>query len=68
MLELNLKCETIDEARMYLNGPQYLALIDDFYNALRSARKHGTDADVLKQVDSFMPELLAAVDNSTGAY
>jgi len=68
MLELNIKCETIDEARVYLNGPQYLNLIDDFYNALRSARKHGNDVDVLKQVDSYMNELREAIDNSSGAY
>lgn len=68
MLELNIKCDTLDEARVYLNAPQYLNLIDDLYNALRSARKHGTDADVLKQVDSYMNELREAIDNSTGAY
>lgn len=68
MLKLKIKCESIDEARVYLNGPQYLALIDDFYNALRSAQKHGTDADVLKAVDKFFPDLRAAIDNSTGAY
>lgn len=68
MLELNLKCETIDEARVYLNGPQYLNLLDDFYNALRSARKHGSDADVLAKVELFMPDLQEAIDNSTGPY
>lgn len=68
MLELNLKCESIEEARVYLNAPQYLALIDDFFNALRSARKHGTDADVLKTVEQFYPEMCNAIDNSTGAY
>ena len=68
MLELNIKCDTIDEARVYLNAPQYLNLLDDFYNALRSARKHGNDVDVLKQVDAYMNELRAAIDNSQGAY
>ena len=68
MLELKIKCESLDEARVYLNAPQYLALIDDFFNALRSARKHGTDADVLKAVDGYLPELCNAIYNSTGAY
>lgn len=68
MLELKLQCESADEARVYLNAPQYLNLIDDFYNALRSARKHGSDADVLKQVESYLPDLLAAIDNSQGPY
>lgn len=68
MLELNIKCESIDEARVYLNAQQYLNLIDDFYNALRSARKHGTDQDVIKVVAQFYPEMCSAIDNSTGAY
>lgn len=68
MLELKIQCETPEEARVVLNAQQYLNLLDDFYNALRSARKHGTDVDVLKQVDAFMPELRAAIDNSQGAY
>lgn len=68
MLELNIKCDTLEEARVYLNAQQYLNLIDDFYNALRSARKHGSDVDVLKQVDAYMNELREAIDNSTGAY
>ncbi len=68
MLELKIQCESTEEARVVLNAQQYLNLLDDFYNALRSARKHGTDVDVLKQVDAFMPELRAAIDNSQGAY
>ncbi len=68
MLELNIKCESLEEARIYLNAQQYHNLLDDFYNALRSAQKHGTDADVLKAVDKFFPDLRAAIDNSTGAY
>lgn len=68
MLELKIQCEDADEARVVLNAQQYLNLIDDFYKALRSARKYGTDADVLKQVDNFMPDLCTAIDNSTGPY
>ena len=68
MLELKLHCESHDEARVYLNAHQYLNLLSDFCAALRSARKHGTDADVLRQVDVFLPELMNAIDNSTGAY
>ena len=68
MLELKIQCESTEEARVYLNAPQYLGLIDDFFNALRSAQKHGTDADVLKVVDQFYPEMCNAIDNSTGAY
>ena len=68
MLELKIQCESLEEARVVLNAQQYLNLIDDFYNALRSARKHGSDADVLKVVDQFYPEMCNAIDNSTGAY
>lgn len=68
MLELKIKCESHDEARVYLNAHQYLNLLSDFTAALRQARKHGTDADVLKQVEHFMSDLTQAIDNSTGAY
>jgi hypothetical protein len=68
MLELNIKCATIEEARVVLNAQQYLNLIDDFFNALRTARKHGTEEDVLKIVDQFYPEMCNAIDNATGAY
>lgn len=68
MLELKIQCETPEEARVVLNAQQYLNLIDDLFNALRTARKHGSDADVLKIVDQFYPEMCNAIDNSTGAY
>ena len=68
MLELKLQCESLEEARVYLNAQQYHNLLSDFYNALRSARKHGTDKDVLFQVEQFMPDLCKAIDNSEGAY
>ena len=68
MLELKIQCENADEARVVLTAQQYLNLIDDLYNQLRTARKHGTDADVVRIVDSFMPDLSNAIDNSQGAY
>lgn len=68
MLELNIKCESLDEARVYLNAHQYLNLISDLYAALRQARKHGTDTDVLAQIEHFMPDLTRAIDHSEGAY
>ena len=68
MLELKIQCENADEARVVLNAQQYLNLIDDLYNQLRTARKYGTDADVVRIVDSFMPDLSNAIDNSQGAY
>jgi hypothetical protein len=68
MLELNIKCESLEEARVYLNAQQYLNLISDLCAELRNARKHGTDETVVKVVDNFMTDLMAAVDNSDGAY
>lgn len=68
MLELKIPCESADEARMYLNAPQYHNLISDLYQCLRSAQKHGEDSDVLKVVDKFMPDLVHAIDHNTGAY
>jgi len=68
MLELNIKCESIDEARIYLNAPQYLNLITDLQVAIRNAQKHGNDASVLQVVNAFYPDLCKAVDDNTGAY
>lgn len=68
MLELKISCENADEARMYLNAPQYHSLIYDLYNALRRATKHGTEADILEQVRNFLPDLSNAADNQTGPY
>ena len=68
MLELNIKCESLEEARVYLNAPQYHNLISDMYSGLRSARKHGTDADVIMFVDNCLDGLYKAVENSGGAY
>jgi len=67
MLQLKLNCESVDEARVYLNAQQYLNLITDLTEALRTASKHGTDADVVKVVENFMPVLYNCVDN-TGPY
>lgn len=68
MLELNLKCESVEEMRTYLNGPQYLNLISDLQQALRTAQKHGTDSDVLQVVVNFYPDLCAAMDHHEGPY
>ena len=68
MLELKIQCENADEARMYLNAPQYHNLISDLYQALRSSLKHGNDADVLKVVDQFQPDLANALDHHQGPY
>lgn len=68
MLELKITCESVEEARCYLNAPQYHNLISDLYAALRNARKHGKPTDVLQVFDNFMPDLLKAIEHSDGAY
>lgn len=68
MLELKIHCDDADQARMYLNGPQYHNLISDLYQSLRSALKHGNDADVLKVVEQFQPDLATALDSHQGPY
>lgn len=68
MLELNIKCDSTEEAHVYLNAHQYLNLLTDFAEALRSAQKHGGNADVLHQVNVFYPEMLRAIEHHTGAY
>ena len=68
MLELKIKCESPEEARVYLNAPQYHNLISDLYSGLRNARKHGTEADLAMFVDNYIDDLYKAIENSQGAY
>ena len=68
MIEINLKCESVEEARVYLNAPQYHNLISDMYSGLRNARKHGEDSDVIMFVDNYLDDLYKAIENSEGAY
>lgn len=68
MLELNIKCETLEEARIYLNAMNYVSLLQDLRANLRDARKHGTDTDVLRVVDNFLPDIAQACDHADGAY
>jgi hypothetical protein len=67
MFELNIKCESADEARIYINGPQYLNLLEDIYNAVRASQKHG-DGDLDKVLEMFLPDISRAIDHSEGAY
>lgn len=68
MIEITIKCESLEEARIYLNGPQYHNLISDLCGAFHSARKHGESSEVIALVDNYMPDLFKAVENSEGAY
>ena len=67
MLELKITCESHEEARVYLNAPQYHNLLSDVYQAARSSQKHG-DGDLGKVLKSFLLDICNAVDNSNGAY
>ena len=68
MLELKITCETADELNIYANAVGLHNLLSDLRNALRNSYKHGTDADVLKTVENFYPDIIRAVDHSEGAY
>ena len=68
MIEITIKCETLEEGRIYTNAINYLSLLQDLRANLRDARKHGTDADVLRVVENFMPDIAQACDHSDGAY
>ena len=68
MLELKITCDSAEEARIYLNAHQYLNLLTDFTEAIRSATKHGTEKDVLHQVTVFYREMCSATEHHMGAY
>jgi|694.fasta_scaffold34146_5 hypothetical protein len=68
MLKLNIDCEDNQEAMVYLNAPQYLALITDLTQAVRNAEKHGDDQSLLKVIRDFYPDLCRAMDHVEGAY
>lgn len=68
MLKLNIDCQDNQEAMVYLNAPQYLAIITDLTQAIRNAEKHGSDESLLIVVREFYPDLCRAVDHVEGAY
>lgn len=68
MITIQFQCESQEEAHVYLNAQNYLNLIHDLYSAITSARKHGTDKDVLHQIEHFLPELGRAAEHNLGAY
>ena len=70
MLKLQFDFETNEEAHHVLNAQNYYNLLSDLYYAIRNARKYGDnpDTEILKVVESFMPELTHAIDHPQGAY
>jgi hypothetical protein len=69
MLKLELQFDNHEQASIVLNAQNYYNLLHDFYNALRSARKHGEgDGAVAKVVEDFWSELAHAIDHPQGAY
>lgn len=68
MLQFKIICDTIDELNIYTNAISYHNLLGDLYAAIRTAQKHGTEAEVLKVVGTFYPDIVRAVDHSRGAY
>ncbi len=68
MLELKIHCESLEEARIYLNATNYLSLLQDMREALRNAQKHGGDGAVLQVVQNFLPDIAQACVHNEGAY
>ena len=68
MIEIKVQCECWDEVRMLSNATQLHHLMQDYMDAMRSARKHGTEADQLKVFDRFEQDIYRALENHLGAY
>jgi hypothetical protein len=68
MLELKINCDTIDEINIYANAVSLHNLLSDLCEQFRTAQKHGTDADVVKVVQNFFPDLCKAVEHCQGPY
>lgn len=68
MIEIKVQCECWDEVRMLSNATQLHHLMQDYMDAMRSARKHGTEADQLKVFDRFESDIYRALENHLGAY
>jgi hypothetical protein len=70
MLELNIKCDSVEEARVYLNAQQYLNLITDFAEALRNAEKYSDNVDqaMLLALNGYKDDFRRAAEHHTGAY
>lgn len=68
MITLKFDCESTEQANIYLNAQGYYNLIYDFYNAVRSARKHGTDTEIVKVVELFYSQFSDSIDHNQGPY
>ena len=68
MITITVQCEDWDEVRILSNAVQYHHLMQDFANAMRNARKHGTEEDQLNLIEQFMPDFFTALENHQGAY
>mgnify|MGYP000293692479 FL=1 len=67
IFNITINCDSADEARVYLNAPQYHNLLSDLYHSARTCQKHG-DGNLDVVLNNFLSEICNAVDNSTGAY
>ena len=68
MITITVQCECWDEVRMLSNATQLHHLLQDFMEAMRSARKHGSEQDQLKVFDRFEQDIYRALENHLGAY
>ena len=68
MLELKIACEDAEQARVYLNAPQYHNLITDFAQALRNNQKHGTSESLQSIVNTFYEDFQTCAHSLEGPY
>lgn len=66
--KIQFDCDSLEEALVYMSAHQYYDLICDFTEAVRKARKHGTDKQVLEQVEHYFADFERARDFAQGAY
>lgn len=68
MIKITFECETVEEANVYVNAIQTRNLLSDFVLSMHNAKKHGTDAEVLRNLTAFYDDLVRAADHASGPY
>ena len=68
MIKITFVCETAEDANVYVNAPQMRNLVSDFVQAHKASVKHGTEAEVLRNLTAFYDDLVRAADHASGPY
>jgi hypothetical protein len=68
MLKLELVCDSAEQARVYLNAQQYFNLLLDLEESFSQVTEETSHQELLYIIDTFLPNIKAAVCNHEGAY